>query len=174
MEKFVIDIYKMRNKLHQFEFEVDEVFFSSLEQELVKSGKLKAKIDLEKNDSFIGMDVNIQGTVELICDRSLDPYEHPIEEHRKVIFKYGDQEQELDHDVVMITNNTQQLDIGKYIFEFVGLALPMKKLHPRFEDNDDELGSLVYSSSDNSDSEIQAETDPRWTKLNDLKKELKN
>lgn len=170
MRKFVIDIYRMRNKLYQFEFEVDEVFFSSFDQELIRNGKLKAKIDLDKNDSFIGMDVNIEGTVELICDRSLDPYHYPIKEHRKVIFKYGDLEQELDHDVVMITNNTQQLDVGQYIFEFVGLAVPMKKLHPRYEEEDDEFGSLVYSSREESNYEFSPETDPRWKKLNDLKK----
>ena len=170
MKKFVIDIYKIRNKFHQFEFEVDEIFFNSLDQELVKSGKLKAKIDLEKNDSFIGMDIDIEGTVELVCDRSLDSYHHPIKEHRKVIFKYGDQEQELDHDVVMITNDTQQLDVGQYIFEFVGLAVPMKKLHPRFEEEDDEFGSLVYSSSEEGNNGVETETDPRWGKLNELKK----
>ncbi len=169
MEKFIIDIYKMRNKLHHFEFEIDEIFFGSLEQELIKNGKLKAKIDLEKNDSFISMDINIEGTVELICDRSLDSYQYSIEENQKVIFKYGDQEQELEDDMVMITNNTQQLDIGQYIFEFVGLAVPMKKLHPRFDDDDDnESGSLVYSSNDKSESEDQTETDPRWAKLNEL------
>lgn len=168
MRNFVIDIYRLHNKLHQYEFEVNDVFFNNLDQDIVKSGELKAIIDLEKNDSFLGMDVRIEGNLELICDRSLEPFQHPIREHRKVIFKYGDREQELDHDVIMITNDTQQIDIGQHIFEFIGLAIPMKKLHPKYDEESDDCGSLVYSSK--GDVESKSEIDPRWKKLNDLKK----
>ena len=167
MKKFVIDIYRLRNKLHQYEFEVDDVFFNNLDQDIVKHGALKANIDLEKNDSFLGMDVWIEGNLELICDRCLEPFRHPISEHRKMIFKYGDREQELDHDVIMITDDTQQIDIGQHIFEFIGLAIPMKKLHPKYDEDSDDYESLVYSSID--DTESTSEIDPRWDKLNDLK-----
>ncbi|MGI9551561.1 MAG: YceD family protein [Aurantibacter sp.] len=160
----------MHNKLHNFEFEVDEVFFNNLEQDLVSNGTLKAKVDLDKNDSFIGMNIKIEGTVELTCDRSLEQFQYPINEYRKVIFKYGDEERELDHDVVMITPDTQQIDVGQYIFEFVGLAVPMKKLHPRFEESEDEFGSMVYSSEEEHGAGDSVEPDPRWKKLNDLKK----
>ena len=135
-------------------------------------GKLKANIDLDKNDSFIGMDVQIEGNVELTCDRSLEKFQHPINEHRKVIFKYGDQEQEIDHEVVMITGDTQQIDVGQYIFEFIGLAVPMKKLHPRFKDSDDEFGTMVYSS-DKPETPNEAETDPALEKITRFKEELK-
>lgn len=170
MEKLVIDIYRIRNRHHHFEFEVDEAFFGSLEQDLVRNGKLKAKVDLEKSDSFIGMVLEIEGTVELTCDRSLELFHYPIKENQKVIFKYGEEEKELDHDVVMITYDTKQIDVGQFIFEFVGLAVPMKKLHPRFKDHDHEFGSMVYSSKDESSGEPSSEPDPRWKKLKDLRK----
>jgi uncharacterized metal-binding protein YceD (DUF177 family) len=168
MKKFIIDIYRMRNQLHQFEYEIDESFFGNFEQDLLKQGKLHARIDLEKNDSFIHLAVDLQGTVELTCDRSLDKFQHPIEESCKVVFKYGDEEREIDHDVVMITRDTQQIDVGQYIFEFISLAIPMKKLHPRFND-DEGYGSLVYSS-ENIEEEQAVKLDPRWDKLKRLKK----
>lgn len=168
MKKFIIDIYRMRNQLHQFEYEIDESFFGNFEQDLLRRGKLHARVNLEKNDSFIHLAVDLQGTVELTCDRSLDRFQHPIEESCKVIFKYGDEELEIDHDVVMITRDTQQIDVGQYIFEFISLAIPMKKLHPRFSD-DEESGSLVYSSG-KIEEELTVELDPRWDKLKRLKK----
>ena len=46
---------------------------------------------------------------------------------------------------------------------------PMKKLHPRYKEVDDN-DELVYSSEG-----IQNEpADPRWSKLNELKKDNKN
>ncbi|GJM28861.1 MAG: DNA-binding protein [Cyclobacteriaceae bacterium] len=171
MRKFVIDIYKLSSKVHHYEFDIDDTFFSHFEQDLVDAGSLIAKIELEKNDSFLVMEVKITGTVQLICDRSLDKFQYPLDEMRRVIFKYGDEEQELDHDVVMITSETQQINVGQYIFEFVGLAVPMKKLHPRFTESDEEFGALVYQSNKSQDSVL--ETDPRWSKLNELKKNQK-
>lgn len=168
MNKYVIDIYRMRNQLHHFQYEIDEAFFGSFEQDLVSSGLLSVKIDLEKNDSFLGLEIGIKGTLELTCDRSLERFQHPIEESRKVIFKYGDEETEVDHDVIMITRETQQIDVGQLIFEFIGLAVPMKKLHPKFMDTDEEFGSWVYRSDEDQEQAPQ-ETDPRWNKLNELK-----
>jgi uncharacterized metal-binding protein YceD (DUF177 family) len=160
----------MRNKLHQFEFDIDEAFFREFEQDLVNTGSLNAKIDLEKNDSFIEMEIGLSGTVQLTCDRSLDEFQYPINETRKVIFKYGDEEMEINHDIVMITSDTQQIDVGQYIFEFVSLAVPMKKLHPRFVETDEDFGSMVYRSADPEQEENSNEPDPRWSKLNQLKK----
>ena len=168
MKKFTIDIYRMRNQLHQFEYEIDAGFFGNFQQDLVNDGKLSARVDLEKSDSFIRMTLGLKGVVELTCDRSLEQFQHPIEETREVIFKYGDQECEIDHDVVMITRDTQQIDVGQYIFEFISLAVPMKKLHPRFLDDEDR-GSLVYSS-EIIEEEQTGEPDPRWDKLKRLKK----
>ncbi len=169
MKKYLIDIFRMRNQLHQFEYEIDEVFFESFDQDLVNNGKLNAKIDLLKSDSFISMAIDLQGTVKLVCDRSLEEFNHKIEESNKVIFKYGEEEREIDHDVVMITHDTQQIDVGQYIFEFVSLAIPMKKLHPKYRESDEHTGSWVFSSERNEDRETD-QADPRWEQLKKLKK----
>lgn len=174
MRKLVIDIYRIKNKLHQFEYTIDDSFFSAYQQDLIESGELNAKVDLEKTHSFIGMEITISGSVQLICDRSLDEFQYPIDETRKVIFKYGEEEKEIDHDVVMITSETQQIDVGQYIFEFIGLAVPMKKLHPRFTesesvDGEEDDGTVVYRSQDSGEDTVDT-PDPRWNKLNQLKK----
>ena len=174
MKKFVIDIYRMRNKLHHFDFKIDEEFFKDLDQDLIESGKLQANIDLDKNDTFIKMDVHIEGFVGLTCDRSLELFDYPIDESRRIIFKYGDQEMELDDEMVMITNETQRIDVGQYIFEFIGLAVPMKKLHPRYQQDEEEFDTLVYSSQPETSEETDTEPDPRWGKLSELKKEQRN
>lgn len=169
MRKFDIDIFRLSNDVHQFDFEIDQTFFDSMEQELVEKGHIKVQIDLEKNDRFISMDFNLQGTVELICDRSLDPFDFLIDRQQKLIFKYGDQERELSEDMMMITAQTQKINVGQLIFEFIGLALPMKKLHPRYEDQSDE-GQMVYSSQENPEESDEAANDPRWDGLKQLKK----
>lgn len=169
MKIYNIDIFRLSNKLHQYEYDIDNTFFQALDQDLVESGRIKAWVNLDKNDRFIAVDFKLKGTVRLVCDRSLDAFDHPIEESHKVIFKYGDREQELSEDMVMITAQTQHINVGQFLFEFIGLSLPMKKLHPRYQDDDMEYNPVIYSSSMEEEAN-DLDTDPRWNELKRLKK----
>jgi hypothetical protein len=41
---------------------------------------------------------------------------------------YGEEEKELSDDIVLITRDQASLDIGQYLYELIGVALPMKRL----------------------------------------------
>lgn len=121
---------------------------------------------------MIQMDFKIEGVVELTCDRSLDLYDQRISFENKMIFKFGEEEKELSEDVMVILKDTQTINIADLLFEFIGLEIPMKKLHPRFQEDDQDLdGAMVYSSSqdDESDQQQEEDVDPRWAALKDLK-----
>jgi uncharacterized protein len=170
LDRFNIDIYKLSNATHQYDFEFDDTLFGEFEDSFVDKGKGKVKVTLEKNESFIKLTMTIDGSIELQCDRSLDLFDFPLHIETSIIFKYGEEEQELDDEIVIITRDRQRLNLAQYIYEFIGLEVPMKKLHPRFEDEtgDDEL---IYSSEkDNDEGENKStDIDPRWEKLKKLK-----
>lgn len=184
LDKYKIDIFKLENKLHTFEFEGGNEFFAELEQELVEKGQFKATITLDKSETMIQMKYHIVGNVELTCDRSLELFDFPIDTVEKLILKFGDHNEELSDELYLIDRNTQQLNIAHDLFEFIGLEIPMKKLHPRFlgdvdEDDDfeDEEGILVYSTGGDEEDEPaddepidEDSIDPRWAALKNLKK----
>ncbi len=166
LKDFNINIVGLSNTVHQFQFEVGAAFFRHFGTDLIENGAFTVDLDLDKHETFIEIEFKIKGTAQLVCDRSLDQFDYPIEEQHKIVFKYGEGDVELDDDIVQIDWETAQLELGQYIFEFIGLAVPMKKLHPRFE-RDDEEDELVYTSEkDKKDEEI----DPRWEKLKNLNK----
>ena len=143
---------------------------------MFSTGKLTADVSLQKSESMIQMTFNVEGTIELTCDRSLDLFDQPISFENTMIYKFGEEEKELSEDVMIILNNTQTINIADLLFEFIGLQVPMKKLHPRFQeeeedDDDQEEGVMVYSSTDDSKTEEQQEedVDPRWAALKKLK-----
>jgi len=163
---FIIDIIKLSNKEHEYEFEIGDSFFEGFINSPVEKGQLKCHLILEKTERMITASFTLKGTVELTCDRSLDLFQHPIESDNRVFFKYGDAEEELDEDIYIIPVNMQQLDIRQLVFEFIALEIPMKKIHPRFADSPDEEG-IIYSSNDEKAEEKIA--DPRWEALKKLK-----
>ncbi len=163
--RYKIEIFGLSNDTHNFEFEYDSEFFSEFENSLISEGKGACKVDLVKSDSMLDLNLKIEGTVELICDRSLERFDHSITVNQEVIYKYGDKEKELSENVFVITKDTQEINISDFLYESISLEIPMKKLHPKFED-DSENDELIYSSDVE---EENNEVDPRWEALKKLK-----
>lgn len=166
MKDFVVNIIGLSQKTHQFTFKLNDEFFNAYENQFFSRGNFDALVSLDKHETFIDAQFQIDGTAELVCDRSLEPYKFSIRLNEKIIFKYGEEEGELSEEIMVITRDRVSLDIGQYLHEFITLAIPMKKLHPRYhEDNDEEQeGKLVYTSSalENDPEQIM---DPRWEQL---------
>jgi uncharacterized protein len=175
VKAYKANIVGLTNTVHHFEFEVGSDFFSRYGTELLSEGALTAEVTLDKRETFIDATFAIKGSIKLICDRSLDPFDFPIKTKKKLVFKYGDADEEISDEIVMINRDSESLELGQYIFEFIVLEIPMKKLHPRYqdeEDDDDESGGkIIYKSksSDDSDSEDGGDIDPRWEILKKLK-----
>nr|WP_255709841.1 DUF177 domain-containing protein [Pontibacter harenae] len=124
---------------------------------------------------------DIKGHVRLICDRSLEEFDYPLDIQQVFRIRYGEEDAELDDDLWQIKSNTQSINIAQHLYDYIGLSLPMKKLHPRFveemendEDNDEDI--LIYSSRDhdkegddeNDEDDEDDDIDPRWNALRNL------
>ena len=169
-----IDIVGLENKRYEYDFDSGDPFFAALEQQLIRRGSIQTHVVLDKSETMIRLDFCIAGTVEQICDRSLDEYDEQVETQQMMLLKFGDHNEELSDEIELIERNTATINVARYIFEFISLSLPMKRLHPCFrgeDEPDDGLDvKLIYSSSPATDDENggQPATDPRWAALRKL------
>lgn len=169
LREFQIDIFSLSNKLHEFEFEITGKLFSLYENSLIEKGEGICKLSLLKSETMMTLHFAIDAKVELICDRSLDTFWYPVRLEEEVIIKFGDGDYALSDDVLVIKSDTSSINVGDYIYEFISLAVPMKKLHPRYGDEEDQP-EIIYSSNDDEGEEGSKEnTDPRWEALKKLK-----
>jgi uncharacterized protein len=166
LESYRVNIQGLSNKIHLFEFPLGEPFFRKYDTGLVSEGSLSAQVTLDKHETFMEARFQISGSIKLVCDRSLDTFDYPLKTDQLIVFKFGHEDAEISEDVLMIQYNTESLELGQLMYEFIGLAVPMKKLHPRFKQDDDEEG-IVFTSDPEPEKE---ETDPRWEKLKNLNK----
>ncbi|GAA5044126.1 DNA-binding protein [Marivirga lumbricoides] len=170
LKEFDIQIYKLSNKLHEYEFFVDNDFFSLFEGEIVESGRFSIKIELDKRENLIELNINFEGYLNLVCDRSLKDFEKPISLRKKLLYKYGEEEAELEDDVFVITKTTQSINPAHFIYETIALEVPLKKIHPDEELEDEESNEYIYiDDSLDSEEEENEEVDPRWEALKNLK-----
>jgi uncharacterized protein len=175
MRAFAVNIVGLTNTVHHFDFKVGNDFFNHYGTGLISVGSLKADVTLDKRETFIDATFRIAGSVELTCDRSLDTFDYPISVDRKLVFKYGNTDEELSDEIVMIHRDSESLELGQYIYEFIALEVPIKKLHPRYreeeEEDDASEGKIIYSSkpSGKDDKTDGEDIDPRWEILKKLK-----
>jgi len=183
MERYCVNILGLSRNVHQFQYDFGAEFFKKYGTGLVSEGTFKVDVAIDKRETFLEANFSVKGSVKLVCDRSLDEFDYPIDVTPRIIFKYGNEDKEISDDVVMIHHGTESLELGQFIYEFIALAIPMKKLHPRFEDETDEQGSIVYTSETEDlpspkESGVlrtgqtgkKEETDPRWEMLKKLNK----
>ncbi len=167
LKAYKIEIFGLSNSSHDYNFAFNDDFFAHFENSLVSKGKGACDVVLTKTDSMITLNLKIEGTIELECDRSLELFDFPITVNKEIIYKYGDEEKELSEDVFVIPKGEQEINIASFLYESISLEVPMKKLHPKFKD-EPESDEMIYVSA--SDQESQEEsTDPRWEALKKLK-----
>lgn len=148
LNTFKIDIFRLENKQYLHEFEGNDDFFEALDQELIQKGNFKATVVLNKNETMIQMMYKITGSVELTCDRSLDLFDFPVDIAQKMILKFSDHNEEITEELVLIDRNTQHINVAQDIFDFIGLQIPIKKLHPRFIKDEVTYESLMKKFED--------------------------
>ncbi|MBK5277632.1 MAG: DUF177 domain-containing protein [Bacteroidia bacterium] len=173
MKAFSVNIIGLSLKAHQFEYEFGRDFFEKYGKDFVSDGHFSATVALDKHETFIEAEFKIKGEAKLICDRSLEPFDFPIDIARRIMFKYGEEEQELSDEIIIISRDRVSLEIGQYLYEYILLSIPIKKVHPKYrdeeEENDESEGKMIYTSEPKSSGE-EKEVDPRWEVLKKLKK----
>jgi len=172
LTQYDIDIYGLKDKQYVFDFESGSEFFEELEQSLIEKGHFKTHLKLDKSATMMLLDFDIVGQVELTCDRSLDVFEEPIEIHERLILKFGDHEEQLADNIEMIRQEAVRVNVANYIYEYIALTLPMKKLHPRFrtdEDDKEEESILIYQTPTETPDDDEITENSTWAALLKLK-----
>lgn len=181
LHKYDIGIAKLSNKQHVFEFDLGNSFFELFDQSIMNGGNLKAQVALDKTELLVTLAFHIKGDLFLTCDRTLEEFAFPVDTHETLLVRFGAQELELADDVIQITPDTNTLNVAQHIFDYLGLSVPMKKLHPRClgEDSDtDEDAEVIHIFSTSTDRGGAGEgeeggdddlSDPRWDALRKIK-----
>jgi uncharacterized metal-binding protein YceD (DUF177 family) len=118
---------------HVFEFKIDDKFFSEFEGGIVDEGDVNVCVTLEKQSSLMILWFDVKGTVHVQCDRCLEMFDQPIKGLERIFVKFGEKDYVEGDDVIWVSVNDYQLNIAQLIYEFICLAVPIKKVHPEDE-----------------------------------------
>ncbi|MBN1107309.1 MAG: DUF177 domain-containing protein [Bacteroidales bacterium] len=125
-----IPISGLKDGRHRFEFEVEDDFFEQFEESEIKEGNLAVTVEAEKTSSHIDMIITIGGTVNISCDRCLGIFSQPLNCENRLLVRSGKVYDDSDPDIITVPDDDSTLDMSQYLYEYILLALPVKRTHP--------------------------------------------
>lgn len=136
-----------------------------------KLKKAIVQIEFERGLHFIRTVMDISAEVELICDRSLDPFDFTVNKQYEILFKEEEVEESVDENSAVRTMDTiaQEINIEQDVHDTILVNLPVKKLHPRFLDEHGEPLEFEDRQFGKPEKEEEKPIDPRWEALKKLK-----
>jgi uncharacterized metal-binding protein YceD (DUF177 family) len=171
-KEYIIQFVGLPVGKHEYEFEVTDKFFDRLEYSEIKRGNVKVDLTLLKQSSMMSLEFKIGGTVKVNCDLCTAEFDLPIAGDYKLIVKVGGSDAtDEDDDIITLAANEHEIDLAQYIYEYIILSLPIKRVHPPDKDGnstcDQEMLEKVQKYL--TEEEKDDKTDPRWDGLKNIK-----
>lgn len=163
LQEFIIPFAGLKEGTHDYAFEIDETFFESFEYSEVSRGKVHAGVSMERQERMLIFNFDMRGELEVPCDRCLAPLAIPVKGSERLIVKFGQEWMEESDEILIIPDTESRIDISSFIYEYLMLLMPLRRVHPEGEGMCDPAVTeklRQYSSG---------ETDPRWDALKKIR-----
>ncbi|MBN1132436.1 MAG: DUF177 domain-containing protein [Bacteroidales bacterium] len=128
--EYAVRLSGLKEGIFELTYHIGNPFFECHPHPDISGGAVDVKITVQKRSDLLVLHLMLQGAVRVVCDRCLDYYLQTIQADQEIYFKYGDHEEELDGNVIMIARDAHEIIIDQYLYEYIVLALPIKKVHP--------------------------------------------
>ena len=161
-----------------YKYGIDDSFFKLIndEESDVKRGNLAVEVLVMRGNTAFELSFSIQGTVYIPCDRCLDDVLMDVDMKQRLIVKFGKEYSEESDEIIIIPESEGEINIAWFIYEFIVLSLPAKRVHPAGQCNKEVTQKLkkhraiLAEEEDDLDDLDEAgdgeqESDPRWDAL---------
>jgi uncharacterized protein len=167
LKQFNIPISGLEIGTHQYDFLIDGKFFEAFEESEIKICRVALHLELLRQTELISLQFSFIGSIELTCDRCLDPFDFPVETDESVVLKFKARSSDVakgEEDYIL--PEQQEIDIRQYIYDFISLQIPFRRVHPEDKKGksmcDEDVLRRIEALS------VKKETDSRWDLLKDL------
>jgi uncharacterized metal-binding protein YceD (DUF177 family) len=169
IKEFTIPFVGLKEGKHHFDFTIDETFFLHFEYDDFKQATLNGSLILDKKSTFLELQFEVNGSVVIPCDVSMELFDFPIHTKFELIVKFGIPVNNGSDEILIVPEGSYQIDVAPYFYEMVVLAMPLKRVHPGIE-NGSLKNEIVekLKTLEPKETHLKGSVDPRWNKLKDL------
>ncbi|MBO4802890.1 MAG: DUF177 domain-containing protein [Bacteroidaceae bacterium] len=159
--RFIINLDKVPAEGLNRSWHLDEAFFSALDEQEIERGKLDATLRVTKASGAYEFHFQVEGYVEVPCDRCLEPMQQPIIAEDTIKVVLGSTLED-DGDQITVPADKPEVDVAWNLYETIALAIPSFHAHENGNCNTEMTGWL------NELEPVRPQNDSRWDTLRDL------
>lgn len=153
LDGYKVDLKGMATDTVSYRWQADNDFFSAVQGSEIKQGLLDVALRVKRTSGAYELEFQLQGEVEVTCDRCLESMNQPIDAFCTLRVVMGEDFVD-DGDVVVIPEREGVINVAWNIYEFAALQIPLRHVHPDCE-------ALSESSG-------EERVDSRWAELKKL------
>lgn len=176
LKEYTIPFVGLKVGEHRFNFAIERTFFEHFEYDEFTDASINLEVILDKKNTMLDFILHFNGTVNVPCDLTNEPFDLPISGEYEFVVKFGEEYDDEKEDILIIPHGSFEVNIQQFVYETLVLAVPLRRVHPGVLDGTlksdilDKLEELRPAvQEDESEDTEENETDPRW---DDLKKLL--
>jgi len=168
LNQFAIPFVNLKEGVHNYDYEIKDLFFDNFEFSEIRKGKINVHLTFERQTSMLILNFNIAGNVIVECDICLEELEIPVESSNTLLVKLGNEYREETDEAIVIPINSNEINVAQFIYEFIHLALPIKRVHPLNDKDESTCNSLMIRKLD--ELKCNSSNNNTWDVLKNLNK----
>lgn len=173
LKEFKIPFTGLSDGSHEYRFVVTNTFFEAFPYSEIKKGNVQVDVTLVRHSHMLTLDIRLKGEVELTCDRCTADYMQPVEGAYKLVANLNAESFEDEDDLISLPENVHELDLAKYLYEYIALLVPPRRVcidgcDPETISTLEKLKPGKVTKKKQKEEEPE-ETDPRWDSLKNIK-----
>lgn len=176
LKGYHLSLSSLKEGSHSFDFQLNNQFLKAFEDAPIEKVDAEALVIFEKGLGVSKLIIDIEGTVEVPCDRCLELFDLPFYGEYELSVKFSAAPTMLeteDPDLIVLEPEAQQLYVGTLLYEYLLLSIPLKRTHDMADEECSEavmkvLRNLQANAQDQSD----AQTDGRKNPFDELRDQL--
>ena len=177
LKHFNIPFTGLKEGSHSFSYQIDNKFFEAFQFDDFNNAKVKVDINFVKKSTLLELNFTANGTVNVPCDSTNEPFDQEIDASLPLLVKFGQEFNDENEEILILPHEAYQINVAQYIYEMIVLAVPTKRIHPKVLDGTMETEAYKklqeLGITEEKPVEEEKSTDPRWDKLKNLITEKK-
>ncbi len=171
LDQFTIPFLGLSLGEHEYEFQITNAFFEQegfMDSE-IKSADVKVKVLLNRQETLLILNFDIEAVIGIDCDRCLVNYSLPTGSQQRLIVKFDNEPYNDTDDILVLSPSTTVLNIAQTLYEYIGLLLPYQRIPCESNEDNSLCDKEVLTKLEQYSIKNNEQNDSRWEALKNIK-----
>ena len=136
MQPFIVPLSGLASGRTDFRWHAGGQFFSGFENSEILDADLVVCAVVDKAGRYVGVDLDIEGTVVVACDRCLADLTLPVSVRPAFSVKFGEAPEDASstdeggREIIFLPETDADMDLAQIVYDYVCTSLPLSRVHP--------------------------------------------